>query len=57
MDRGDFTLCFETDCPGDLDNDGHVQLSDLLIFLQGFSWQFDTADLLEFTGLFGNACD
>lgn len=57
MDQGDFTLCFESDCPGDLDNDGHVQLSDLLIFLQGFAWQFDTADLLEFTGLFGAACD
>lgn len=56
-DVGDFNLCFETDCAGDLDNDGSVQVSDLLLFLQGFSVQFDVTHLLELTSVFGTVCD
>jgi hypothetical protein len=56
LDAGDFTLCFETDCPGDLNNDGFVRIHDLLLFLQGFGAQFSVGELLEFTSLFGTDC-
>jgi len=57
LDAGDFTLCFETDCPGDLNNDGFVRIHDLLLFLQGFGAQFSVGELLEFTSLFGTDCN
>ena len=56
-DVGDFSLCFETDCAGDLDNDGYVRVSDLLLFLQGFGLQFDVNQLLDFTAQFGTNCN
>lgn len=56
-DHGGFTLCFENDCPGDLDNNGHVQVADLLYLLQGFGIQFEVSHLLEFTGYFGSDCE
>jgi hypothetical protein len=56
-DVGDFSLCFETNCPGDLNNDGLVQVPDLLLFLQGFGIQFNTEHLLDFTAQFGTNCN
>lgn len=56
-DVGGFSLCFETACPGDLNNDGFVRVHDLLLFLQGFGHQFSVSQLLEFTALFGTACN
>lgn len=56
-DHGEFSLCFETACPGDLDNNGTVQVPDLLLFLQGFGIQFNTEHLLEFTAQFGANCN
>ena len=56
-DLGDFSLCFETDCAGDLDNNGYVRVSDLLLFLQGFGLQFDVDQLLDFTAQFGTNCN
>ena len=56
-DVGEFSLCFETDCAGDLDNDSYVRVSDLLLFLQGFGLQFDVDQLLDFTAQFGTNCN
>jgi hypothetical protein len=56
-DRGNFSMCFENECPGDLNGDSLINVSDLLIFLTGFGTQFDTADLLEFLSLVGENCD
>jgi len=56
-DSGDFSLCFEKDCPGDLDNDGFVRIPDLLLFLQGFGDQFNIGQLLDLTSDFGTDCD
>ncbi len=56
-DKGAFTLCFENQCPGDINGDLVVNVSDLLLFLSGFGTQFDTPDLLEFLALIGEICD
>ncbi len=56
-DKGEFMLCFENECPGDLNGDQLINVSDLLVFLTGFGSQFDTPDLLEFLSVIGEVCN
>ncbi|MCB0762943.1 MAG: YncE family protein, partial [Flavobacteriales bacterium] len=56
-DSGNFTMCFENDCPGDMNGDLIININDLLIFLSGMGGQFDTDDLMDFLGEFGSLCN
>jgi hypothetical protein len=56
-DAGNFTMCFESACPADLDGDGSLGVSDLMLLLEGYGTQFQVSHLLEFTAVFGDACE
>ena len=55
--RGDFILCFEQECPGDLNSDGVINTIDLLTLLSGSPIQLNTTTILEFLSDFGFDCD
>lgn len=56
-DSGQFTMCFEKECPADLNNDGTLGTGDLLIMLKGFGGQFHVEQLMAFIAAFGDECN
>jgi hypothetical protein len=56
-DAGNFTLCFENDCPADLNNDEALTVADLILLLRGFGVQFQVGHLMEFISVFGGVCE
>jgi hypothetical protein len=56
-DAGNFTLCFEKECPADLNNDEVLGAQDLMIFLEGFGIQFQVEHLMSFVAQYGASCN
>ena len=54
---GNYKICFENECPGDMNGDGVVNAYDLLILLSAFGQQFDTSSVLDFLDVVGQYCD
>jgi YVTN family beta-propeller protein len=55
-DAGAYTVCFDVECPEDLDASGTQDTADLLLLLDGFGGQFDVSHVLAFIAAYGLPC-